>query len=186
MIWLVDLDSTLSNLWVSWAYHHNHKCMICKEPLDPSKIDDWDASKFVKCGKNIYSYLHDQEIYLDAPINPGAQEAMEFLNDRHTVYIVTHCVHEGAVVGKYKWVRRYFPYLQNNIITIQDKSLLHGHVLIDDNVDNLLKARTKYRVAYHQKWNDPIKAINWHGKFKGITKMYSWGEIETLEEKFLW
>jgi 5'(3')-deoxyribonucleotidase len=183
MIWFIDLDSTLNNLLQTWAHYHNRMCMICKEPFDWRKVNKWEVHEFVACGTNIYTYLDMPEVYLDATVEPYALDAITYLLKRHKVYVVTDCYSVNAITAKYQWMATYFPPVP--IITMADKHLLRGDVMIDDKAEHLLYANTKHRVCYDRLWNRDIKLVNRSGKYRGIVKMFCWNEIYDLEARFM-
>lgn len=158
MVVLLDLDSVLNELCVSWYGVHNRECKTCDKPLRAEDVTAWDVSRFVQCGKRIYQYLDRQAVYTDAPVMPGAIEATRALAERgHDLYVVTASTGGNAILGKIAWLRKHFPHIhKNNMITAHNKALIHGDVLVDDRIDNHYHGYAGLRVIFDQPWNRTI------------------------------
>ena len=58
----LDIDSVLADLMPVWVERYN---IDYNDNLTVKKIKDWDMSRFVKpeCGKKIFDYLNDPNLY---------------------------------------------------------------------------------------------------------------------------
>tara|TARA_R100001443_G_scaffold12347_1_gene21905 strand:+ start:1860 stop:2309 length:450 start_codon:yes stop_codon:yes gene_type:complete len=76
--------------------------------------------------------LHVDYLHLD--IVPGAEEAVEYLNKYHEVFIASTPPWSRIQVwaDKRAWLERWFPDLKRKLILTHRKDLLIGDVLIDD------------------------------------------------------
>lgn len=95
----------------------------------------------------------------------GAKEAIKELSKYYDVWICSQPVatHPASYSGKVKWIDAHYPDLVKKVIFTQDKALIYGDYLIDDN-DDWLKTFT---VGKPIKFNDREPANSW----RVITKM---------------
>ena len=72
--------------------------------------------------------------YLHLDIIPGAEEAVEYLNKHHEVFIASTPPWSRIQVwaDKRAWLEQWFPDLKRKLILTHRKDLLIGDVLIDD------------------------------------------------------
>ena len=72
--------------------------------------------------------------YLHLDIIPGAEEAVEYLNKHHEVFIASTPPWTRIQVwaDKRAWLEQWFPDLKRKLILTHRKDLLIGDVLIDD------------------------------------------------------
>lgn len=144
----VDVDDVCADLLTEWLrrYNRDHG-----DNLTPEDVDGWDLAPQVKteCGKLIYRYLHDDDLYLDIKPHPHALAAVELMRRAgHRVLFVTSCV-VGSVDAKVHWLmdHGFLPHgnMQRDFIAASDKSLIRADYLIDDHVGNLegLSERTR-------------------------------------------
>ena len=97
-------------------------------------ISDFDkASKYPPVGsKKVRPDLWVDYLHLD--IIPGAEEAVEYLNKHHEVFIASTPPWSRIQVwaDKRAWLEQWFPDLKRKLILTHRKDLLIGDVLIDD------------------------------------------------------
>jgi len=144
----IDLDSTLNNLTDVWVDLYN------KDYNDNLKYFlTWDSHNDVKpeCGRKIYDYLLKPQLFFDLDINPNAQEIVNFLSKHYKLYIITAYI-PSSCVDKVNWVRKYLPELENDIVFINDKSILELDYLIDDGPHNL-KTFKGTGIVYDRQYN---------------------------------
>lgn len=132
---LVDVDQVVIDLLPVWLAKYNKDY---DDNLTPDKITAWGIEKFVKpeCGTKIYDYLNDDDLYDDAEPIPGALEAVIDLREEHTIYFVTAKYHPGKV----EWLRKHGFINEGHdyqYIVCEDKYLISGDVIIDDNIDTV-------------------------------------------------
>ena len=100
-------------------------------------ISDFDkAAKQIAIEKGVSKLtrpdLHVDYLHLD--IIPGAEEAVEYLNKYHEVFIASTPPWSRIQVwaDKRAWLERWFPDLKRKLILTHRKDLLIGDILIDD------------------------------------------------------
>lgn len=130
----IDLDNVLNDLNQKWllSYSLDHNHMITVED-----IHCWDIHKYVKIGKEIYSYLSDELFYILNPLSYSI-EVTERLSKEHELFIVTATSPKNMKV-KFEWLEKYFSHIkQKNIITAYRKDLINVDLLIDDAPHNII------------------------------------------------
>ncbi len=96
-------------------------------------IADFDkAKKLLPENKQGRPDLHVDYLYLD--YIQGAEEAVEYLNKHHEVFIASTPPWSRIQcwADKRAWLERWFPDLKRKLILTHRKDLLIGDVLIDD------------------------------------------------------
>lgn len=85
--------------------------------------------------------MYKPGFFENLPVNEGAIEAVEalMLSGKYEIWICTKPVYNSSHCYKEKaqWVMKHFPALAKRIIMTQDKSLIRGHWLIDDDINNM-------------------------------------------------
>lgn len=137
----VDVDGVCADLHVEWLRRYNAEF---NDSLTVEGIHQWDMVPAVKpeCGKQIYKYLRDPDIYEKVPPIAGALEGVTKLrDDGWRVVFVTSCV-KGMADQKWEWLERhdFLPkgaYSQADLVIAHDKSLIRADALLDDYNGNL-------------------------------------------------
>ena len=118
----------------------------------------------------------DKEVYDSLRPYKGAVRALQTLVIHgEEIYIAT-----ATDVRNLEWkeqlLRRYFPFVPSeNLIRIHNKKLLNCDVIVDDNLDTLIKSFSE-RVCFNQPWNQSenktfvydIRRFNHWGEFVDI------------------
>lgn len=165
----VDVDGVCADLITPWLAWYNE---TWDDSLKPEDITEWRLEPFVKkeCGKQIEEFLLKDFIYNSVKPIPGALEGIRMLREKgHRVIFATS---ETIGMGgrKLSWLidnyfldqdigQRYF----DDYIEVHDKGLLAGHVLIDDNPDNIM-AFKGIDLLFDQPWN---RNFRWTWRAKG-------------------
>ena len=130
----IDLDDTLNNLCAHWVELYN------KDYNDTlTEFDCWDVVSCVKpeCGVRIYDYLLTPGLFYNLEIKPNAVEVIDYLLEYFDIYIVTAYKPETCM-DKVNWLKKYLPNINhNNVIFMNNKSLLNLDYLIDDGGHNI-------------------------------------------------
>lgn len=130
---IVDLDGIVVDLITRWLQKYNE---VYADNITVDKITKFDFDSLVKpeCGTKIYDFLdYDTFRYCD-PI-PGAVDALNKLNEKHFIHIVS--AHSAAIpesaIAKFHWCAQYIPFIAQKKITIcHQKHLIRGDMIIDD------------------------------------------------------
>lgn len=165
----IDLDDTLNQLVPEWIKRYNEQY---NDNLDWTTITNWNINEFVKCDKDIYKLLAENNLFADLNIQPHAREALEWLQRKNEIYIVTAYCPE-ACIDKAKWIERNLPSIPlKNLIFCNQKSLIDVDILIDDSPLNHKGFKGDY-VIYEMPWNT-VKVYPELSKFERIN---NWAEI---------
>jgi len=133
----VDQDNVIADLVAEWVRRYNYDY---NDNLTPDKINVWNWSHLCKpeCGKKIYDYMDDPELFLNLPVIEGSQEVLKELSYTYDIYICTSPFNISNVEPKHEWLLKHFSFLdQNKFVFTRDKSILAAEYLIDDKPANL-------------------------------------------------
>lgn len=163
----VDQDQVLADLLGEWLYRYNNDY---NDNLQKDQISTWDWHKLVKpeCGKKIYSYLDDPDIFESLNVIDGSQEVVEELSERYEIFVVTAPWNINNVIPKYRWLKRHFPFIdERNYVFTRNKSIVGANWLIDDKVANF-KGFNGISLLFDAPHNQTEK---------GYTRMLNWKMI---------
>ena len=94
------------------------------------RLKDWDR-------KNSPSAMYELGFFEELSPLPGAMKAVHEIlgSGKYDIYICTQPLAKSVIsyTEKAAWVGKYLPDLIDKIIMTQDKSLIKGDILIDDN-----------------------------------------------------
>lgn len=103
-------------------------------------LADFDNSPDIpEADKEQYNHpnIYKKGFFYNLPVMPGAIEFVEKLlkSDKFDLHVLTQPVSGSSHSYRDKviWVKKYFPQLVNKITMTQDKTMLRGEILIDDN-----------------------------------------------------
>ena len=172
---LVDLDDTLEQLLAALVKRANEKF---HRNATVDDVTDWSiVCAFPGVSKReILDFMREPDFWDDVKPVPGAAEALKhFIEEGHSVYVVTatECEHVKAKMEGVLF--RYFPFLSwDQVIITSRKQMIRGDVLIDDGIHNLEGGNYKkilftapYNRDYDAEGNGMIRADNW-GELVGI------------------
>lgn len=137
----VDVDGVCADLHGEWLKRYNAEF---SDNLTVERIHQWDMVPAVKpeCGKKIYKYLNDLDLYDNVPVIEGAKDGVDALrDDGWRVVFVTSCT-KGMADQKWEWLERngfLEPTVrqQADLVIAHDKSLIRADALLDDYDGNL-------------------------------------------------
>ena len=149
----VDVDSVVADLlpshhpsWrkaeVGWLGRYNREY---GDFLTAREVESWTLSDFVKpeCGRAVYKYLQDADLYDDIPEVPGAYQGVAALAEDFDIVYVTSCNKE-SVLPKVAWLERHGFLAFGDVCPIvpspgrhPKKTVVSMDILIDDYVRNL-------------------------------------------------
>ena len=135
---LIDMDDVMTDLLTPWVEYLNDKHDLS---VHTSDVTAWDMSLFFPTlsKEEIYQPLDEEDFWKTVKPREGAVYYLNKLCNEYQVYIVTAT---SLSTIKYKidhMIKPYFPFINpRNIIVSNNKQLISGDVLIDDNIDNLL------------------------------------------------
>lgn len=178
---LVDMDDVLNDLISAWCVELNK---ISDHSLYPKEIKYWEMQKNYPdlTTEEIMMPLQKREFWKNVrPKHDAPVVLKEIIDIGHKVFIVT-ASHSTSLIPKMnEMLFPNFPYLSwDNIIITSHKEQIVGDILIDDNLDNLLRGSYK-KILFKSQTSiyDNIRNID------GIEICENWKEIRSffVEEK---
>ena len=105
-----------------------------------SQIKEWDLGKYI--GEYGMSIFREEGFFEGIPEKKSATRTLKKLitSADYDVYVITACGSNQELEEKYRWFDKYLPeFNKDRIIKCKEKEIIHGDVLIDDNLSNLRK-----------------------------------------------
>jgi 5'(3')-deoxyribonucleotidase len=144
MIIAVDADGVVCDLHTEWYRRYNRDY---NDTLTLERVVGWGLHEFVKpeCGKDIYKYLSDPDLYDYIQPVAGAVEGVAALRALgHELVFVTACVY-GMTDQKARWFERFGlcalndggRALPKDFFPTGNKNRVDAHLLIDDGAHNI-------------------------------------------------
>jgi len=126
----IDMDGTICDLVNPWLTTYNE---VYGANLSYNDIKEYDIEKIAQSGGYIYKVLTEYRIFRTLPAYPNAIETVRILNEKHDVYLTTQASNPIIIEDKFYWIEKNMPFIKpTQIIFIQPKHLLQGHILIDE------------------------------------------------------
>lgn len=174
---LVDVDGVVADTMTAWLDFYNHNY---DDILTPEDITSWDMVNFVKpeCGEKIYEFLTKDYLYEKTKPIDGASSGVKHLRGKgHRVIFATAGIYTTA---KFHWLEEHgFEPGKNaeDYVSIYDKNLLRGDILIDDRDKNVESFVNRTAILFDQPWNKNItwskRAFSWHDVIQMIREIVS-------------
>lgn len=171
---LVDIDDTIEDLLGAWCDWLNKKYGTS---FNKNDITEWDLSiKFAPLTREqIFSPLRLGEFWKTVQQKPNALHILcNLISDGHDVYFVT-ATDYTTIYPKYEYmIKRLFPFITwDNIIIANNKQMIHGDIIIDDGLHNLLgdndnKVKLLMDAPHNRGFDESVF---------GIQRVRSWMEI---------
>ncbi len=176
MVIAVDIDDTLTRSTIGyWLSLYNAEY---DDALEEEHITEWDITKFVKCGKEIYKYLDLPDFYEHIDPIEGALDGVNILRYQgHEVFFATSTdVHDNG--RKFDWLVRHgfldgSRHSQKDYMEIRHKGRIHSDILVDDSVANL-QLFSGYGILFDRPHNrtsvvhNAVRAWDWRGVVREV------------------
>lgn len=176
----IDLDGVLADTHTEILKRYNRDW---NDNLTVEDILYWDMAKISKpeCGKQIYRYFEDVDLYDHILPMPHAKEAVDSLRQEgHTVVVATSCF-LGTEVAKINWLLRHkMVDTHTDIIIAEKKFMINADVLIDDKPQHLelFNIEGGMTVAFDHPYNRHVETTH---------RIHSWKDdiLNTLKAKVI-
>lgn len=156
----LDVDDVLLNLTDRWLEEYNEQY---DDNVFRADITDWEFSRFVKPGVDIYGLLRPSMYNWIEPL-AGAAEFVQAIRDRgHTPVYVTACggaeeigpvaTKAFAFAKRQALIRHGIAKEDETLIPSKDKRDAPVDILIDDRILNVETFRNGLGVLFTQPWN---------------------------------
>lgn len=170
MIIFVDFDGVIANFVKQYVKFYNNKY---GENVDWTTIKRYwlpDSLPKLKV-KDVYKCLDTQAFFGTMEPMPGAIDALNYLNEKHTIIIASTMVTARSFVNKTGWLTNHFPWfaVHKHLIAIHDKHLLdqYNSIIIDDSPAVITKFEKSLTVCLSWPHNEVVRgqvdlyARNW-------------------------
>lgn len=161
---LIDIDSTITNFAEVLLKYLNERYST---HYSTSDITHWNW--FTDTFPAPWEPLELKKIWDEVQVMPEAVSVIKALYDKGVkVYLVTASFFTDTLGLKIRNVLKAFDGVltDRNIIVAQNKSLILGDVMIDDNIENLKTCRCPHKILFKQPWNKDddmfISANDWY------------------------
>ena len=153
---ICDIDDVIIDLVAEWIRRYNEDW---NDNVKPERIVSWEIDEYVKCGKEIYKYLNDENLYDGLfPIENSLAVIKKLRNMGYTVIFGTASYH----LGKIRFLSENgFLRSDEDWVVSRDKNLICGDYLIDDNFKNVEKFHGT-GILFDRPWN---KKEKWNLRF---------------------
>jgi len=136
---ILDIDDTIAHSLSEWLRIYNFKY---NDNLTTQDITDWDITKFVKCGNDIFNILEKPDFYKNILPIDGSVQFVNYLKSLgHRVIFVT--TPYGKSAGKkLEWLCKhgFLPSkskFHKDYVECNDKSLILADYIIDDKTSTI-------------------------------------------------
>lgn len=184
----IDVDNVLNNLTEVWIKVLNSKYNYDVKLSDVKHYNIRKAYPTLT-DKQLFEPLYNDKFWRMTKPPKGSQKWLRKLNDEYDVRLVTS-THPATVLQKYKYIKRYFPYIKfDQIEIVHDKKRYKMDVLVEDYDENL-KYGDFVRILITYPWNKSIndevfkikRVQDWHGIYNAIKNIKPCGkDVEDVE-----
>jgi 5'-nucleotidase len=165
---LVDVDYVTARTHEQWLKRYNDEF---EDNLRMEDVKSWGIDQYVKpvCGKQIYKYLRDTDLYDNVLPVEGALWGVNTLRSMgHRVVFLSAGIH----IGKLDWLLKHkFIETEKDLIIAQDKSLINSEFLIDDGWHNIESFKQGigllFDAPHNRQFDYSLRVCDW----KGVVEM---------------
>lgn len=160
----IDQDQVLADLLGEWLRRYNNDY---NDNLTKEQITYWNWHDLVKpeCGRKIYNYLDDPDLFRSLPVIEGAREVVKALSQVADVFVVTSPWNINNVIPKYKWLKEHFPFLnEKNFVFTRNKGIVNADFMIDDkpsNFDDFMGIPLLFDAPHNRGEKRFMRVCNW-------------------------
>lgn len=134
---LIDMDDCINGFMQYLLDVYNERTGL---KIKASEIKDWNLEAYI--GSYGMSIFREEGFFENIPEKGSSTKTLKKLIESgdYDVYIITACNSNQELEEKYHWFDKYLPeFNKDRIIKCKEKEIIHGDVLIDDNIQNLQK-----------------------------------------------
>lgn len=165
---IVDMDGVMANVYhqlIKFEKEDSGKEIEASELVGLSEIEAFPNGK---------RHIHETGFFRTLPVMEGSQEAMEYLNNKYELYIVSAGMEfPNSLREKFDWLAEHFPFITwEQIVLCGSKKVVCGDIMIDDHPKNLNHFAGE-KLIFTQPHNAQIE--NQHYK-----RVHSWEDIMNI------
>ena len=168
----LDFDETLFPTMerVIEIYNRRHNANIELESITEYNLYENFAADVAD---ELISLFVDKNVYDNLQPYKGAIRTIKTLVERGCEVYVATSTDVRNLEWKEQLLQKHFPFIpKDNLIRINNKSLLNVDVLIDDRMDNLISIFAD-RICFNQSWNQDDDADYAYS----IYRIHNWGDV---------
>lgn len=135
---IVDMDDVMSECTEQFQrwYRRDFGSTVEKHLLSNKKFSDAVPPEH---RPTVLGYPNTKGFFRHMSVMPGSQQALRDLSKKYDVYIVTLATEfKFSLEEKHDWLESNFGFISwKKWVFCGDKSIVQGHIMIDDNIYNL-------------------------------------------------
>ncbi len=140
-----------------------------------SDVKQWGFKDFKEEERKIFfEILNEDTIYFQQKPFEDAQSFVREIAKNHTI-VVCSAMYPHLMSIRGEQIKKYFPEIKSeNIMLGSRKDLVHTDVLIDDNIENILKSKASFPICLDKSWNQRegvLRAKNYEEILKMIDEI---------------
>lgn len=178
---MIDLDNCITN-----ALYMERVNEFLNTNYKLENQNDFELQNLTGNRKDeFWKYMNDKSFYNDAPLIDDVYESLKVLNEKYELYIISAFICNDSspdisgnhLKNKYNYLKKKLPFINpNQYIFMENKSLIHSDIAIDDRINNLSNADKKILFgAWHNKSIKDEDLIE-----RGIVRVNTWKEILSM------
>lgn len=183
LVVLCDVDQVVADMFPEWFRRHNN---TWDTDISVDDMTDWDATELVEedLRDQFFEVLTDSTLYQCVkPVDNAGWGVRELRRIGYKVVFVT--ASNDILAGqKMRWLKKHGFLLKgyppgrefSDVYIGADKSLLHGHVMIDDAPHNLMTSRAGTRILFDAPWNRSA-SVREDGRRLGWYRAHGWKAV---------
>lgn len=175
-----DVDGVVADLHTPWLKRYSERS---GNQLVQENVTSFHISEFVppEWKQPLFDILREPDLYLEVQPIPDALAAIKALRaSQHRVVFTTSCV-KGMADQKWEWLEthEFLPrrYSHKDFVTLTDKSLLFGDLIIDDKFEHC-EDFIPMSILFDQPWNRGESLLGMDKSH--IRRAKGWQEVITL------
>jgi 5'(3')-deoxyribonucleotidase len=130
---IVDMDGVMADIYSQFIAYEEREFGF-RQP-----IENMLGKKENEVFRNLRQYIYEAGFFRNAPVMEGSIEAMNELNKKYEVFIVSAAMEfPNSLLEKHDWLAEHFPFLSwKQVVFCGLKTIVQGHIMIDDHYKNL-------------------------------------------------
>ena len=177
---LVDMDGILADLLPAWIGRYNADY---GQRLIPEVIRHWDLDRYVvpECGRDIYRYLRDPDLFRHLDVVPGAVEGVATLQAAGFAVTVASSAAPVIQEAKRAWLAEHFgSALADGLQFMATKADRAADVFIDDSPGQQITYWRTHPTSliatlaypYNTEWTGATRFTSWSMMAQGLVRIW--------------